>query len=361
MNCGHSVRFAGLFTLAVTVASAVSYIVIRVALLGLTTAADVNRGVQAVVDVQPEPVVRTDSGASRERKSARTSRVEKIVPASFDAPPLVSNHFGAVPFPLSESPGRAQSAILTLRAAQAVILNNIANANTIGFKRLRVNFEDAGYVHRAVPGTVDMQNQMAPASESLGLGVHLQSTQLDISQGDLEDTNEPLDLAIVGEGFFQISDGQNFLYTRAGNFALNANGQMVIASHDRGRPLDPAIIIPPDALQIVINSYGTVNVTKPGGSDVTQIGAMQIARFSNPQGLTPMGGNLYAASPAAGIPQLTSPGQSSLGIVRQYRRERSNVNLDVELNDWRRIEAQLRVFQDICRPMPVARVQRGDD
>src|SRR4029077_430169 len=120
-------------------------------------------------------------------------------------------------------------------------------------------------------------------------GVRVQSTEIDQTPGSLLSTGGNLDLAIVGDGFFQINDGNQFLYTRAGNFSVNANGEIVLASADRGRPLDPAITIPQDALQITISSDGIVAVLQAGQNQLNQIGQIQLARFINPQGLLQLG------------------------------------------------------------------------
>src|SRR5579862_9396497 len=118
-----------------------------------------------------------------------------------------------------------------------VIANNLANAQTTAFKRSRVNFEDLYYQQFKIPGMLDQLGRPTAVGQAVGLGTRVQSTQIDQAQGNLNNTGSNLDLAIAGDGFFQISDGNQFLYSRAGNFTVNANGQLVLASADMGRPL----------------------------------------------------------------------------------------------------------------------------
>ncbi len=214
-----------------------------------------------------------------------------------------------------------------------VIANNLANASTTAFKSSRTNFEDLFYQQYKLPGMLDTQGQLTTMGQAVGIGVRVQSTELNTTQGNLQDTGGQLDLAITGNGFFQINDGQQFLYTRAGNFSINANGQIVIGSQDRGRPIDPAILIPQDATQVSISSVGIVNVLQPGQTTLNQIGQIQLAFFINPQGLIQYGENMYQASSASGIAQLSIPGQNGLGTLRQNFLEASNVEPVQELVD----------------------------
>src|SRR5579872_67544 len=124
-----------------------------------------------------------------------------------------------------------------------VIANNLSNAQTSAFKSSRVNFEDLFYQTFKVPGMVNQLGYQTTVGMQVGLGTRVQSTELNMTPGSLNNTGQNLDLAIVGDGFFQINDGNQFLYTRAGNFSVNANGEIVLASADRGRPLEPSITI----------------------------------------------------------------------------------------------------------------------
>lgn len=214
-----------------------------------------------------------------------------------------------------------------------VIANNMANAQTTAFKSSRVNFEDLYYQNFKLPGNLDQLGRPTALGLARGLGVRVQSTELNMEQGSLLDTGRPLDVAIVGQGFFQVNDGNRFLYTRAGNFAVNANGEIVVASADRGRPLEPSINIPQDTLEIQVSSDGIVSVLQAGQSQLTQIGQLQLARFINPQGLVQMGENLYSDSVGSGTPLISTPGQDGLGTLRQRYLEASNTEPVREIVD----------------------------
>jgi flagellar basal-body rod protein FlgG len=211
--------------------------------------------------------------------------------------------------------------------------NNLANAGTTAFKRSRTNFEDVFYQHFKLPGLRDNQGQLTPTGISLGLGTRVSSTQVDMTQGSLLSTGQPLDLAIVGEGFFQVQDGNQFLYTRAGNFTVNDNGDLVIASADRGRLLEPNINIPQDALNISVSEDGFINYQQPNQTNITQLGPIQLVRFINPQGLLALGENLYQQTDASGQPNVSTPGLNGVGTIRGGFLEASNVEPIRELVD----------------------------
>jgi flagellar basal-body rod protein FlgG len=231
------------------------------------------------------------------------------------------------------------------------IANNLANASTAGFKRSRLNFEDLFYQYEKLPGTVDTSGLPTPIGLDYGLGARVAGTEVDQSQGTFTQTNGQLDLAISGQGFFQVQDPQTgkTLYTRAGSFSVNANGQVVLASADLGRPLQPAISIPPGATQITISGDGVVSVLEPPNTNPTNIGQIQTATFVNPQGLIQMGQNLYQQSDATGSPQTGAPGQEARGLLQQGYLEASNVDPTTELvgliNTQRTYELNSQVVQ----------------
>ena len=215
-----------------------------------------------------------------------------------------------------------------------VIANNLANVNTTGFKRGRANFEDLFYRHEKLPGSQDSAGNLTATGTSIGLGVAVSSIQTDHEQGAFQVTGNPLDVAIEGDGFFQVQDTTGeLLYTRAGNFSINANGQLVMGSANTGRLLQPPTAIPPDATEIVISSEGIVSVRQPGVSALSQVGQLQIGRFVNPEGLLKLGENLLAETDASGTVTLGVPGQQGLGRLRQTALEASNVNPVEELID----------------------------
>lgn len=213
------------------------------------------------------------------------------------------------------------------------IANNLANAGTTAFKRQRVNFEDLYYQHYKLPGAQDAQGTITPTGIALGLGTRVQSTAVEHTQGSLIETNQQFDLAIEGEGFFEVIDGNERLYTRAGNFTINDQGQIVMQSANRGRLLTPPITVPPTFDRIEITSDGNVNAFIGGQETPTPLGQITTARFINPQGLIQRGENLYSISPASGQPNLGQPDVDGRGAILQGFLEASNVEPVRELVD----------------------------
>lgn len=217
-----------------------------------------------------------------------------------------------------------------------VIANNLANINTTAFKKDRANFEDLFYRHEILPGLQDAIGEFTPVGIQVGLGSRVSSTQTDFVQGAFQQTNRQLDVAIEGQGLFQVTDPatQQIVYTRAGNFSINANGNLVIGSASTGRLLEPPIQIPNDAISISIGASGLVEVLQPGNSQLNQAGQIQLAKFINPEGLLKLGENLYAETVASGPPAVIgNPGTEGLGQLRQTFLEASNVEPVRELID----------------------------
>jgi flagellar basal-body rod protein FlgG len=207
----------------------------------------------------------------------------------------------------------------------SVIANNLANVNTTGYKKDRAVFEDLLYQNMGQVGAATSQSTQSPSGISIGTGVRLVATEKNYSQGSLTQTGNPLDLAIQGQGFFQIQQPDGTLaYTRDGSFQENAQGQLVTANGD---VVQPGITIPQNAQSVTIGSDGTVSVLLPGASAPSQIGQIQLANFINPAGLEPTGNNLLVQSAASGSPQTGSPGSNGLGTLGQGELEASNVNV----------------------------------
>jgi flagellar basal-body rod protein FlgG len=223
----------------------------------------------------------------------------------------------------------AKTGLDAQQTEMAVISNNLANVNTTGFKEDRAVFEDLLYQNQTQAGADTSQTTESPSGMSIGTGVQVVATEKDYSQGSLTQTGDPLDLAIQGQGFFQVQmpDG-TLAYTRDGTFQSNAQGQLVTSS---GYLVQPGITIPQGAQSVTIGSDGTVSVTLAGQSAPTQIGQLQLANFINPAGLTPVGGNLLEQSAASGSPQTGSPGTNGFGTLTQGDLEGSNVNVVEEL------------------------------
>ncbi len=232
----------------------------------------------------------------------------------------------------------ALSTAATGLSAQAtnldVIANNLANSNTPGFKASRVNFQDLIYQERKLPGVENSQGLRRPIGLYVGLGVKVAGTQLDFRQGSAEETGRKLDLLIDGQGFFQVEIeddiGEGIGYTRAGNFTLNEDGEIVLAT-DQGRRLIPSIVIPDDATTIEISSDGVVSIQLPGQIDPTVVGTIELATFINNAGMRQIGENLFVPSAASGDPTIGDPGENGRGLVRQGFLEGSNVDPVTEL------------------------------
>ncbi len=215
-----------------------------------------------------------------------------------------------------------------------VIAHNMANVNTTAFKKGRANFEDLFYRHYTMPGTQDSGGQYTPTGISIGLGSRVESVQTDFKQGSFQQTGNPLDLAIEGQGFFEVLDPNgDSLYTRSGNFSQNADGQLVLGSASTGRLLSPAISIPDNAMQVSINPGGSVFVKLPNTDALSEVGKITLVNFVNPEGLLKMGENLYAVTDASGSAQSSPPTQNGLGSLRQNFLEASNVEPVQELID----------------------------
>jgi flagellar basal-body rod protein FlgG len=215
-----------------------------------------------------------------------------------------------------------------------VIANNLANIGTTAFKRGRPNFEDLFYRQEEVPGAQDSSGQYTATGTAIGLGSRVSSVQTELRQGAFQQTERELDVAIEGRGFFQVLDPTGeVLYTRAGNFSVNADGQLVLGSAATGRLLEPSIVIPEDATAISISPEGVVSVRQPGTPTMSQVGDLELVTFINPEGLLKLGENLFAESDASGAPTTGTPGQEGLGLLRQGSLEASNVEPVRELID----------------------------
>ena len=213
-----------------------------------------------------------------------------------------------------------------------VIANNIANINTTGFKRARAEFTDLLYQAERLQGVPNRGNEnIVPEGAQLGLGVRTAAIRNLHIQGTLASTNNKLDVAITGNGWFQIagSDGE-ILYSRAGAFNTNATGQLVT---EDGYPVEPAITVPADTVDIEINQSGQVFVRVGGQSALQQIGQLTLASFANEAGLDPQGGNLYRETAASGAPVLGTPGDTGFGTLHQGYLESSNVDPVKEITE----------------------------
>jgi flagellar basal-body rod protein FlgG len=212
-----------------------------------------------------------------------------------------------------------------------VISNNIANTTTSGFKRQRAEFHDLIYQNKMRPGATTPEGNTIPTGMQFGLGVALGSIYRLHEQGTIKMTENPLDLAVTGEGYYQIQmpSGET-AYTRSGVFQLNENGEIVTA---QGYLLDPGITVPDDAEDIIVNVAGEVLVKLPGTVGVQNVGQLQLATFVNPAGLEGIGDTLFLETDASGAPTVGNPGEENFGEIRQGALENSNVNVVEEITN----------------------------
>jgi len=210
-----------------------------------------------------------------------------------------------------------------------IISNNLANANTTGFKRTRAAFEDLMYQNISQVGGQTSQQTRDNSGVNLGTGVRLVATQKLFTQGAITQTQNQFNLAIQGQGMFQVAmpDGTT-AYTRDGAFQVDADGNLVTAS---GYPMEPAISIPNNALSVSIGNDGVVSVQIPGQSVPSQVGSISLVQFTNASGLQARGENLFSESASSGAPTSGSPGSNGMGTLVQGALETSNVNVVEEL------------------------------
>jgi flagellar basal-body rod protein FlgG len=209
-----------------------------------------------------------------------------------------------------------------------VIANNLANINTTGFKRSQINFQDLLYLKMSHAGAEVASGINSPTGLEIGSGVRAASTSKVFTVGELENTGRPLDIAVAGDGFIQVTlpSGET-RYTRDGALQANANGQLVTAT---GYNIEPAITIPTDAAAIDIGKDGTVSVTNSSGTQ-SSVGTLQLVRFPNPTGLSNEGDNLYSQTEASGTAVTGTPGQNGFGTIQSGMLEKSNVQMVTEL------------------------------
>jgi flagellar basal-body rod protein FlgG len=223
----------------------------------------------------------------------------------------------------------AKTGLDAQQTRMSVIANNLANVNTHGFKRDRALFEDLLYQNIKQPGGQQSVDTQSPTGLMVGTGTRVVATEKTHTQGNLINTGNALDLAVQGDGFFQIqmADGTT-AYTRDGGFKVSSTGQIVTSS---GSLLIPNITLPPNVATITIGRDGTITTELSNGGGAQNLGQIQVARFLNPAGLQAMGQNLMKETPASGPPQLQIPGEAGAGSLMQGTLEASNVNVVEEM------------------------------
>jgi flagellar basal-body rod protein FlgG len=210
-----------------------------------------------------------------------------------------------------------------------VIANNLANVNTTGFKKSRADFQDLMYQTVQNPGSPSTNASQIPVGIQFGMGAKLSAVSKQFTSGDFSNTGGALDIAIEGDGFFQIQmpDGSTS-YSRAGAFKMDSNGRVVTPE---GYPMLPEIVIPSNSTNITIGIDGTVSAVQAGQSTASTVGNIQLANFTNPAGLSSMGKNFYQQTDASGNATTGTPGQTGLGTISQGFLEMSNVNVAEEM------------------------------
>ncbi len=223
----------------------------------------------------------------------------------------------------------AKTGLDAQQTRMTVISHNLANANTSGFKRGRAVFEDLLYQNVRQAGGQTSQDTRLPSGLNLGTGVRLVATQKTFGQGSVVQTNNPLDMAVQGRGFFQVllPDG-TIGYTRDGAFQVSNQGELVTAL---GYLVQPGVSIPENAQSVTVGADGTISAQLPGTAVPVQVGSMQLVDFVNYAGLEPRGENLFVETAASGSPSVGTPGLNGLGTLVQSSLESSNVNVVEEL------------------------------
>lgn len=213
-----------------------------------------------------------------------------------------------------------------------VISNNIANMSTTGFKRQRAEFQDLLYQNLRRVGTNSSDTgTIVPSGVQIGLGVKTGSVYRIMTQGDMNNTGNKLDVAIQGRGYFEVTlPSGDTAYTRAGNFSLSSTGQIVTSD---GYTVQPGITIPTDATDITISKDGQVQATIPGQTTPQVVGQLDLATFANEAGLDPQGDNLFLETAASGAPNVGTPNATGFGSLQQGFLETSNVNAVTEISD----------------------------
>lgn len=254
----------------------------------------------------------------------------------------------------------AASGMIAQQLNVDTIAHNLANVNTVGFKRSRVDFQDLMYQTVRAPGAAAAEGVQVPSGLQLGLGTRAAATEKLFTEGVLIQTGAPLDLAIEGDGFFPITqpNGET-AYTRSGAFKRDSEGNVVSSD---GFPLDPPIAIPSDALDVFVGADGTVSVRLPGQTEAQEVGQIELARFANPAGLRAIGRGLFVETDASGPPTRSQPGADGLGTIAHGHLENSNVDVVEEMVNMivaqRAYEANSRAIQIADEMLSIANNMR---
>ncbi len=251
----------------------------------------------------------------------------------------------------------AASALSALSTSMDVTANNLANLNTAGFKASRANFQDLMYIEQQQPGVRNTNGDQRPIGLYVGLGTKVSGTQFDFSQGSPVKGGK-LDLMINGNGFFRVAVPDSvgpggYAYTRAGQFTLNSDGQLVLAT-DQGRRLEPAITVGNDYVDISVDGNGQVLVTRPGATEQEIVGTITLTNFINPTGLKAAGENLFVETGASGPPIEGNAGENAFGSISSGQYEGSNVDPTTELVNLIRVQRAFEMNSNSIRAADTA-------
>jgi flagellar basal-body rod protein FlgG len=301
------------------------------------------RVVRALAEIDPY----SPTGGGIELLVAKEPVAAPSAPANFQC----RNASTSLPADLPKEARRTlASATDALETKLNVAIDNLANAQSPGFKRRRVILTPLPPRHDALAGVQDSAGNLSAVGIAVGQGCKVECVQTDFSQGALVSTARPLDLAIEGDGFFQVQlDCGELVYTRVANLNTNPIGSLVIGSATSGRILQPPITIPPDALEVTISPEGAVSVRQPGVTSLSQVGCICLGRFINNDGLRALGGGLYAETDASGPPTIGTPGQKELGRLRQGALEASNVDTERESAELQDLRSVLSLLKEVSR------------
>jgi flagellar basal-body rod protein FlgG len=228
-----------------------------------------------------------------------------------------------------------------------VVANNLANANTSGFKTSRMNFQDLIYQNMTMAGAPTSDTTQIPAGMQVGLGTKATDTMKLFTQGTLQQTDNPLNMAIEGEGFFQVTLPDGTLgYTRDGSFKIDGEGNIV---NSDGYKLEPNIAIPTDATSLSIGQDGTISVLQGGATEPQEVGKITLVKFSNPAGLVAVGRSIFKESPASGSPVVGTPGTDGIGTILSGFLEMSNVDVVKEMVEMIRAQRAYQINSRVIR------------
>lgn len=253
--------------------------------------------------------------------------------------------------PTTETPSiahRLEQSLQAFEDARNVVLNNLVNVHTPGFKRMRVVLTERSYEFHPEYEP----NNEETLSTSVGSGVTVACTLLDVSQGPLQETNQPLDIAIQGRGFFQVRVGDEIQYTRFGMAGLNEKGELCILKGNKLCPLEPSITITETREPLIVSSDGTVSGQVEGNSDLHSFGRFSLVRFPNPSRLKPVRNQFYQATKASGRPVVARPEMNGLGSLMQGFLESSNVSRNEELEQVQQFQTHLQLLNQLAASQP---------